>query len=211
MIIDTPDPTTNQIVHLLADGVTSVGRYLTTSVSSKLVTSTEAKALALAGIRLFVVFEVYGGADGVDDINAGYGAIDGDFARKYMPKIGAPNDGTVCIYFAIDRDFSTMEIAGMALPYFQAITRELMGSGYLVGVYGSGAVCGAVCRAGFASYAWLSGSTGWTDSKTYLAAKPPELRLVQQRMDTKIANLDADTDVALRPFGDFTPVFAAAA
>ena len=207
MIIDTPDNTSAQIVHLQADEVTSVGRYLTLSTgSSKLVLPQEARDLAAGGIRLFVVFEVYGGADGVDDINAGYGAIDGDFAKRYMPKIGAPNDDSVVIYFACDRDFSAAQIASMVLPYFAAIANELKDSGYLVGVYGSGAVCRAACAPGAGAVrAWLSGSTGWTGSKEYLAEHPPELVLVQRRMETKIAGLDADTDEALGDYGAFIP------
>jgi len=211
VIIDTPDPAADQIAHLLADNVTDIGRYLTTSTgASKLLQPQEARALGASGIKVFTVFEVYGGADGVDDINGGYGAIDGYFAKNYMPKIGAPADGTACVYFACDTDFSAAAIQNKVRPYFAAIAKEMQGSGYLVGVYGSGAVCRAVCADGTAQYAWLSGSVGWTDSREYLAAKPSELRLVQQRMDTKIANLDADTDIALGPFGSFRPFQVAA-
>ena len=209
MIIDTPDPATNQIAHLLADNVTDMGRYLTTSTgSSKLITPQEVRTLGTAGIKIFLVFEVYGGADGVNDVDARDGVIDAQFCLEYLPKIGAPTDGTVAIYFAVDDDFSSTKISGMALPYFKAIANELKDSGYIVGAYGSGAVCFAVTQAGYAQYAWLSGSMGWTYSREYLAAKPPELRLVQQRMDTRIANLDADTDIAFGPFGSYKPSFA---
>jgi hypothetical protein len=212
MIIDTPDNVTAQIAHLQADQVTTVIRYLTTSRgSSKLVTPAEAKVLTAAGIRLGLVFEVYGGADNVDDIDAKDGVIDAQFCLQYVPTLGAPTDGTVVIFFACDTDFSAARIQSMVLPYFAAIATELKDSGYRIGVYGSGAVCKAVCAAGYASAAWLSGSMGWTGSRDYLAAKPPELVLVQQRMDTRIANLDADTNEALGPIGDFLPAFPAAA
>ena len=61
----------------------------------------------------------------------------------------------------------------------------------------------AVVGGGFADLSWLSGSTGWTGSKDYLAARPSALVLVQDVEDTKLANMDVDTDYALGPFGDF--------
>ena len=102
MIIDTAEDTAAQIVHLQADGVTTVMRYLTSTLglrkvgatdhvrtlgltvsalkgSSKLVTPAEAKALAAAGIRLGLVFENGGGSPGYNDINAAQGASDAAF------------------------------------------------------------------------------------------------------------------------------------
>ena len=78
---------------------------------------------------------------------------------------------------------------------------------YKIGVYGSGAVCAALKAAGLIDYAWLSESTGWTGSKAYLIARPPELVLVQTE-ETTLANMDVDLNIALAPFGDFLP-FAA--
>lgn len=207
LIIDTPNCTTPQLIHLLADSVVSVGRYLTTLTgSSKLIQPQEARGLGVSGIRLFVVFEVYGGADGVNDISAKDGVVDAQFCLQWMPKIGAPTDGSVVIFFACDDDFNAAKIQSMALPYFAAIGNELKDSGYLVGVYGSGAVCRAACAPGAGAVrAWLSGSMGWAGSREYLAEKPPELVLVQRRMDTRVANLDVDTNEALGPIGDFLP------
>lgn len=211
MILDTPDCTTRQIAHLQADEVTDVLRYLTTSIgSSKLVTPAEAHALGAASIRLGLVFEVYGGADGVNDIDATDGLLDAEFCLKYVPTLGAPTDGSVCIYFACDTDFTASHIQSMVLPYFEALSSKLAGSGYMVGVYGSGFVCRSVCAAGYAVRSWLSGSMGWTGSKEYLAAMPKELALVQQTMDIKIANLDADVDRAVGPsIGTFLPTVGA--
>ncbi len=206
MIIDTPNDTTRQVPHLLADGVTTVMRYLTLNKSSpKLVTPAEARTLAAASIRLGLVYEVYGGSLGHNDISRSDGLTAAQFCLEYVPTLGAPTDGTVCIFFACDRDFPASQIKSMVLPYFGAIADELDGAGYLVGVYGSGAVCGAVRSAATADYAWLSGSLGWTGSRAYLAARPEEMRLVQDKMDTRLANMDVDTDIAMGEFGDFLP------
>lgn len=224
MIIDTAGNAAAQIVHLQADAITTVIRYLTSNLhlgelgatapvralgvtlpalkgSSKLVTSAEAKALGAAGIRLGLVFENGGGSPGYNDINAAHGKSDATFALNYLPSLGAPS-GT-CVYFACDNDFSSSQIQGLVLPYFDAIGAMFAGTGYMAGVYGSGAVCDAVCAEHMADYAWLSGSLDWTNSRIYLASRPRELVLVQDEMDTTLANLDVDTDYAFGPFGDF--------
>jgi len=210
MIIDTAQNTTRNLIHLQADAVTAVMRYLTSTGSSKLVTPAEAMALGAAGIRLGLVFENGGGSPGYDDISAEDGRANATFCLNYVSKLGAPQDSTVCIYFACDNDFIAPEITTNVLPYFSAIAEVFDGSPYLVGVYGSGAVCAAVCNPGPARYAWLSGSKGWTNSRTYLAAKPSELVLVQDKMDIMFANMDCDTDYSLGEFGDFLPSAAVA-
>ena len=213
-IIDTPDDVEDQIAHLRANGTKTVIRYLTsTRGSPKLIGPVEARKLAAAGIRVAVVYEVYGGADGVADIDAAHGAADAAFCLKYLPTIGAPDDGSVIVFFACDTDFSASDIKKKVLPYFDAIYDafasaghpDLAGDPYRVGVYGSGAVCEAVCAAVPGSRAFLSGSMGWTDSRAYLARRPKELVLVQDEMDVRLANVDADTDYAMGAIGDFLP------
>jgi hypothetical protein len=209
LIIDTPDDTTKEIVHLQADSVTTVMRYLTANRASfKLVSAAEARALAQASIQLGLVYEMGGGAPGQQPLTSAYGKRDGAFAAAYAPLVGAPSGA--CIYFAADNDFSQSQIDANVLPYFAAVADAVDGSGFEVGVYGSGLVCGHVVAAKYATKAWLSGSLGWTNSRAYLAAKPPELVLVQSKMDTTLANIDVDTDIALAEFGDFLP-FANAA
>jgi Domain of unknown function (DUF1906) len=205
-IIDTAENTTPQIVHLKADGIFTAIRYLSSiKGSSKLITPAEAVALGNAGIRLGLVFENGGGSPGYDDINEKQGAIDGAFVVGYVDAVGGMNDGSVCVYFACDNDFSAAAVQISVLPYFKAVAAEFVNSGYLVGVYGSGSVCGSVIANGYAAYAWLSGSKDWRGSKNYLAAKPKELRLVQDQEGVRLANMNVDTNYALGPFGDFMP------
>ena len=204
MIIDTTGNAAQQIVHLQADNVTTVIRYLTTNTRSfKLIGQAEAKALGAAGIRLGLVFETGGGAPGQAPLTALMGQQDGTFAAQYAPTLGAPDDA--CIYFAADNDFGAAQIDNEVLPYFGAVYAAMKDSGFAVGVYGSGAVCKAVIGETSADLAWLSGSMGWTGSKEYLLARPGALVLVQDKMDTTLANLDCDTDYALGEFGDFVP------
>jgi hypothetical protein len=36
---------------------------------------------------------------------------------------------------------------------------------------------------------------------------PRWLALIQDQMDTRLANMDVDTNIVVKPFGDFMPVF----
>jgi hypothetical protein len=202
-IIDVAQNVTPNIVHLKADGILTVMRYLTTNTASgKLVLPAEAHVLGANGIRLGLVFEAGGGAPGQSPLTTAQGQIDGTFAARYAPSVGAAEDA--CIYFAADNDFSPVVIDSNILPYFAAVYKAV-GRQFRVGVYGSGAVCQAIINEVSADLAWLSGSMGWTGSRAYLAARPEALRLVQTQEDVKYADMDVDFDEALGDFGDFLP------
>jgi Domain of unknown function (DUF1906)/Lipase (class 3) len=202
-IIDTNQVTTPQVVHLQADGIKTVIRYLSAinPAGAKCVKAPEAKALAAAGIRLALVNEGWGDfAHG--GISAGAGERDGKFCAGYAGSVGA--SAGAAIFYAVDVDATATQINKLVLPYFAAIKEEMEASGFRTGVYGSGAVCAAVIKAGLADLAWLSCSTGWTGSRQYLAAKPKELVLVQH-VPTMLAHMDCDPDDAFGDFGDFLP------
>jgi Domain of unknown function (DUF1906) len=195
--IDTAEDTTAQIPHLLADNVVGVVRYLTENTASeKCIKPAEAKALGAAGIRLALVFESGGGAPGQAPLSAVAGARDGSFVANYIPTLGAPPG--LCVFFAADNDFSANQITTEIIPYFRAIA-AVANKVFTVGAYGSGNVCKATIAALYAVYAWLSGSLGWGGSHDYLASKLPELVLVQDVEDTRLANMGVDTDY---PLGD---------
>ena len=202
-IIDTAQITTNRIVHLQANNITTVIRYLSAinPTGAKCIQPAEAKALAVAGIRLGLVNEGWGDfAHG--GISAGAGERDGLFCAKYAPKVGA--SANACIYFAVDVDATLDQITKLVVPYFTAIKPLMASAGYRTGVYGSGDVCDYITASELADLAWLACSTGWTGSAEYLAAKPASLALVQHT-PTVLANMDCDTDDAFGDFGDFMP------
>lgn len=201
MIIDTPQITTHQIMHLHADHVDIVIRYLDPigPTNSKNIQPAEAKALAAAGIKLALVSEGWGDfAHG--GISAGAGDRDAGYALERLPLLGAPSNA--CVLFAVDTDANQAQISKLVMPYFVAIRTAFAGTSYRNGVYGSGAVCAQVVEAGLADMGWLSCSMGWSGSKAYLAAKPSELVLVQHH-PTRLAGLDCDTNDALGDFGAF--------
>jgi len=206
VVLDTAQTTTSQIEHLLANGVTSVLRYLDPLGSSapKVVKPAEAQALATAGIRLGLVSEGWGNfAHGA--ISAMAGERDAQNALTSAPLVGA--DSGTTIYFAVDCDAGLAAIEKLVLPYFASISAAFAGSAFAVGVYGSGNVCDLVIANGLATRAWLAGAMGWSGSRAYLAAKPSELVLVQHA-PSRLANLDVDLNDVLGDFGDFLPFSA---
>lgn len=202
-IIDTNQITTNQIVHLQADKIATVYRYLSAinPKGAKVVQPDEAHALAAAGIRLGLVNEGWGDfAHG--GISAGAGTRDGEYCAEAVQALGISS--TTAVFFAVDVDAGPSQINKLVLPYFEALRKSPLDF-LRLGVYGSGAVCLTVLQAGFADLAWLSCSMGWSGSRTFLAAKPEELVLVQG-LPTTLANLDCDPDIALAAdIGDFLP------
>jgi len=205
-IIDTNHLTTNQIVHLKADSIESVIRYISpiNPQGEKTVKAAEAKALADAGLRLGLVCEGWGDfAHG--GISAGAGERDGEFCAKYARTVGAP-DGA-CVYFAVDTDAGPADVRKLVLPYFSAIRSAFDGSKLRVGVYGSGYVCASVKAASLADLTWLSCSLGWAGSRTYLASNQWALR---QHVPQVIANMDTDPDDSNGEWGDFVAFGASA-
>lgn len=203
-IIDTNMVTTKKLPALKVAGIETAIRYINPLNRSgvKTVKEPEARALARAGLRLGLVCEGWGGAENFShgDITAETGKRDGEFCRDYARVVGAP-DGA-CVYFAIDTDASASQIQHLVLPYFRAVGEAMSGSGLLVGVYGSGAVCTALQDADLVDLAWLSQSMGWTGSRAY---RDSTMWALLQGPVTTIAGLDTDTNTANGMFGDFVP------
>jgi hypothetical protein len=198
-IIDTNCDVTAQLPALNAAGVTAIGRYLNRldPGEEKVVKPDEARAIAAAGLRLFLVFEIGGRPNG-----SAQGHLDGRWSAKYMRTIGAP--AGAAIYYAVDYDAQADNMPGI-LAAFATFHAAVVDAGYRVGVYGSGAVCTAVTAAGFATLSWLSGSVDWSGSQSYAASR--QWALLQYTPQT-LCGIDCDTDVANGDFGAFTP-FAA--
>lgn len=190
-LLDTNHNTASRLPQLKQLGYDEIIRYLSTSVAGeKCVKPAEAKAIADAGLRLGLVFEVWGGEGNFshDDINAETGAAHGGFVRNYAPTVGAP-DGAV-IFFAIDTDVTDTQIASLVIPYFRAIKAAFAGK-FRVGVYACGAVCAACLNAGWADVAWLSNAMGWNGSRSFRDSRRWALL---QHLPAIIAGIDTDPD-----------------
>ncbi|MEV4571598.1 glycoside hydrolase domain-containing protein [Nonomuraea sp. NPDC049419] len=145
-------------------GYQVVGRYLTnvpnTSLNKKIQPG-ELAVIAQEGLRVFPIYQTYGGA--VTYFNATQGAADAmaalDAARGYGFKPGTR------IYFAVDYDALDSDVTSNILPHFRAIRTRFnqLGSEYAIGIYGPRNVCSRVAAEGLSTASFVAGmSTGFS-------------------------------------------------
>ena len=164
--IDSAMDTSNVVEELRGSRIDFVARYYRDPTSSlPALSSQEARKLASFGLKIVAVWE----QNSPDPENLSYssGYSDAFSAYKQAKAIGQPAGSA--IYFAIDFNAHELE---PAKEYFRGIAAGLTAASggraeYKVGVYGSGAVCDAIKRAGLARYSWLTKATSWDGSLDY--------------------------------------------
>lgn len=178
------------IASLQSQAIAFVGRYYSSTDQSKVLTATEATALSSAGILIAALYE----DDGTDPttFSSQTGTANAQTALQQAAAAGQPKGSA--IYFSVDFDAQPDQLPFIT-RYFQSVKAVFTGTGYDVGVYGSGSVCARMLRAGLATYAWLAESTGWTDSQTFSDWS------ILQSVST---NPQFDNDVARETCGLFT-------
>jgi hypothetical protein len=93
------------------------------------------------------------------------GRQDGERARLLAAENSQPLGSA--IYFGVDGPWSSpYELANIA-AYFTEANAALAGSGYRIGVYGSGLVCNTLLASGVAELCWLAAPSAWPDFHTY--------------------------------------------
>jgi hypothetical protein len=81
------------------------------------------------------------------------------------------------IYFGVDGAWNAPSELASIVSYFQEVNARIAGSGYRVGVYGSGLVCNTLLANGLAELCWLAAPTTWPDYHSYYQTR--RWRLVQ--------------------------------
>jgi hypothetical protein len=81
------------------------------------------------------------------------------------------------IYFGVDGAWSAPYQLANIMAYFREVRATLAGSGYRVGVYGSGLVCNTLLINGLAELCWLAAPISWPDYYEYYQTN--KWRLVQ--------------------------------
>ncbi|HEU4886922.1 MAG TPA: glycoside hydrolase domain-containing protein [Thermoanaerobaculia bacterium] len=187
--------TSSTITCLQSEGISFVGRYYsrTTHIEGKKLTQSEAALLSAARLQIVTVYE--DGPTSYSYFSASRGTADAGGAIEQAEAIGQPKGSA--IYFTVDYDAAPDEITGNITAYFEAIAAALNGT-YVVGVYGSGAVCTAITEAGYAHFAWLAQSTGWSGYSQF------NTWAIKQGPEQPICGLNSDSDVANGEFGAFT-------
>ena len=187
--------TSSSIACLQSNGISFVGRYYsrTTHIEGKKLTLSEAELLSQAGLEIVAVYE--DGPTSYSYFSAARGTEDADTAVMQAQAVGQPHGSA--IYFTVDYDATSDDIAGNITAYFSAIAAAF-GDTYIVGVYGSGSVCAAMTEAGLAKIAWLAQSTGWTGYSQFTDWA------IKQGPEQSVCGLNSDSDVAHGNFGQFT-------
>jgi hypothetical protein len=75
------------------------------------------------------------------------------------------------IYFGVDGPWRTSYELANIMAYFREVNARIAGSGYRVGVYGSGLVCNTLLANGLAELCWLAAPTAWPEFSTYYETK----------------------------------------
>lgn len=197
-VIDTNDNVSGKIPFLVQHNVTAVGRYYS-SRSGKRIAPGEARAIAAAGLQLFVVFE----DNGDPPLDGTAGSTDAQLALEQAEAIGQPPGSA--IYFAMEHlpsGYTSSDLPGVK-TYFEQIRAAFQGK-YQVGVYSDGVVCDALLSSGLCDYAWLSASRGFEGSKAFYSSN--RWSLAQQTpIDQDWNGISIDTNEAKPDFGQFVP------
>jgi hypothetical protein len=167
--IDVPHDASDALNEIRDSKVDFVARYYRSPQSRwPALSAGEAQRLSALGVNLVTVWEWHSHQPEYFSYNSGY--ADGISAYNQAKTVGQPPGSA--IYFAVDYNARSGDIDGPIRQYFQGVNAALAAaaggrSDYKVGVYGSGAVCDAMKRAGLAQYTWLTGSTAWAGTYSY--------------------------------------------
>jgi hypothetical protein len=194
--LDTTRDVTPYAATIKAANYDFVARYLSQS-HWKVIGAAEKAAIAVAALALVLVYE--DGPTTGDYFSFGRGQADGMRAAQQASLIEAPS-GSV-LYFSVDYDASSSDIAGVVTQYFYGVAGALKsfaaanGAEYSAGVYGSGATCSAITGTGLVNCGWLAQSTGWAGHETYSDWS------IRQGMPSVVAGISVDPDDAIGEFG----------
>lgn len=205
-VLDTNRNTTAHLSALKSAGYDTIIRYIAYGLEheEKVVKPAEARAIAAAGLKLGLVYEIGGKPSGVL-----VGQRDGQYALRYAAVVGAP--AGAIIWYTVDFDAGPAEMPGIVAA-FRAFKNGLAGQ-YRVGAYASGWVCDQLYEQGLCSARWLTDSGGFRGTKASRSVGRYEL---MQALPATIAGLDADPDAVhmdaegnAADIGDFVPFMPA--
>lgn len=197
--IDLPTDASNALNDIRDSKLDFVARYYRSRESRwPTLTAAEAQRLSLLGVNIVAVWEWHSHDPAYFSYASGYS--DAINAYTQAKAVGQPAGSA--IYFAVDYNAPSSEISGAIDQYFGGIAAGLAATGngrpeYKVGVYGSGAVCEAMRRAGLAQYAWLTNSTSWTGTLDYADWN------IRQGGHFSVLSFDHDSNEAKDDYGGF--------
>ncbi|WP_412178059.1 glycoside hydrolase domain-containing protein [Roseibium alexandrii] len=181
---DTHFPVTDKFLRKMKTvGVSTIARYYDwpeqQTLPNKLITPGEAKQIRSYGFNILTVFQHNNGYGRTFKNWKWRGPKDATVALSLTKTIDQPKGTT--IYFGVDSNM--MHPRGKAgscgngkdtrcneevISYFSEVNKTFNGSGYNVGVYGSGLTCKTLKSRGLVKHCWISQSTGHYGTKAQL-------------------------------------------
>lgn len=178
--------------NLRAAGYTDIGRYLTnarTGTLDKKMTDKELEIIKDAGLRVFPIYQTYGGE--ATYFTRYQGQKDAEEAKTAAQEFGFPP--SVTIYFAVDYDALMIDITTNIIPYFQGIN-EIMKGSFQVGAYGPRAVCNRLSTYGLIEKSFVADmSSGFTGN---IGQIMPANWAYDQFYETNEAGIGIDKNIA---------------
>ncbi len=196
--IDLPTDASDVLNELEESRVEFVARYYRMPESRwPALSASEAQRLSSLGLKIVAVWELHSRDPAHFSYSSGYD--DAMMAYRQARAVGQPAGSA--IYFAVDFNAPLRTFVAID-DYFRGVNAGFAAASggtpdYMIGVYGSGAVCEALKRTGLAQYSWLSNSIAWTDSAGY---EDWNIRQVARSPDL---SFNHDSDEAREEYGAF--------
>ena len=203
--VDTSVPVDVPFLDKMRDvGVGTIIRYydhVDETIRGKTLHRTERDLIFSHGFAIAVVFQHYN--QKFASFTPERGAADAERSLVLAAENAQPPNSA--IYFGVDGGWKTPEQLASIEAYFRAADAGLAGSGYRVGVYGSGLVCRTLLGKGLAELCWLSNARTWPEYEPY--RKSLKWKLLQ-RLESRCGGRGVDFDLTNgtdTDFGQFGP------
>jgi hypothetical protein len=153
-----------------AIGINTIIRYYDhedETLPGKTLRRGERDVIVMSGMKMGVVFQHR------NNKFASFSALRGrqDAERSLILAAENSQPRGSAIYFGVDGPWNTSYELANITAYFQEVNARLVGSGYRIGVYGSGLVCNELVNSGLAELCWLAAPTTWPYFSAYYQTK----------------------------------------
>ena len=169
--VDSSVPVTQSFLdQMKAIGINTIIRYYDhedETLPGKTLRRGERDAIVMNGLKMGVVFQHR------NNKFASFTALRGrqDAERSLVLATENSQPRGSAIYFGVDGPWSASYELANIMAYFRAVNARMAGSGYRVGVYGSGLICNTLLANGLAELCWLAAPTSWPDFSAYYQTK----------------------------------------